>query len=169
MNNTLLNKFIIAVMALYASACSHYQLGSPSKLPFTSIYVAPADNDSFAPQVQAMLTQQVADALLMEGIRLTSKNVAEATLEITITHYNQAISAKQGDDTALAESFALEVKANATLINNKTGESYFVDRPHSTQQQAYVDGGFQSSTYQAMPVLLERLAANIKDTVISVW
>lgn len=169
MNASRPNSLLLFVVLLLTSACSHYQLGSPAQLPFNSIYVAPADNDSFAPQAQAILTQQVADALLREGIQLTNKNSADATLAITITRYDQAVSATQSDDTALAESFALEVEANVTLINNTTGKAFFANRAHSSQQQTYVDGGLQPSTYQAMPVLLNRLAGNIKNTVMSVW
>jgi len=169
MHISIFNNLFLVLIAVCASACSHYQLGSPAELPFKTIYVAPANNDSFAPQAQAILTQQISAALLREGIRLAGKDTAEATLHIRITQYDKEISATQREDTALAQSFALELQANATLINNKTGTPYFKDRAHSSQQQTYVDGGFQPSEYQSMPVLLERLANNIKNTVISVW
>ena len=161
--------FFLSLLWIGLTGCSVYHLGAPAELPFDSIYVAPATNRSTAPQAQAILTQQVVDALLREGVKVTDKQSAEATLELEITDYQKSISATQPEDTLLAESFALVIEAHATLVNNRTGKAWFTDRRHTSSQDVYVDEGFQSSEYQATPVLLQRLAVNIKDTVVSVW
>lgn len=169
MSRSALPTIITLLVASLFSACSHYQLGTPAELPFKTVYVAPAANESFAPQVQAVLSQQIADALLREGVKLAGESSADATLEVTITRYERDASATQSGDTALAESFNLIIDATATLTNSKTGEAYFTNRPHSSNQHAFIEGGFQTSEYQATPVLLERLAQQIKNSVVSVW
>lgn len=155
--------------ALVLSGCHHYQLGMPNKLPFKTVYVAPVKNSSFAPQAQAVLAQQVVDALMREGVKVTDAHSADVTLSIELVEYTRTASATQPEDTLLAQSFAAETKANATLIDNRSGQVYFADRLHASSQQVFVDEGFQSSEYQAMPVILRRLAVNIVSTIVSTW
>ena len=155
--------------ALVLSGCHHYQLGMPSELPFKTVYVAPVENSSFAPQAQAVLAQQVIDALMREGVKVTDAHRADATLSIELVDYTRTVSATQPEDTLLAQSFAAEIKATAALVDNRSGLVYFSDRLHASSQQVFVDEGFQSSEYQAMPAVLRQLAANIVSTVVSTW
>ena len=160
---------LISIALVIITGCSHYKLGDVSSLPFRTIYVAPAKNSSFAPQAQAILTQQVSDALLRSGLKLAGPNQADVTLNLEITHYERRVSATQADDTALAESFTLVMDATSTLSHNSLDKLYYSNRPHSASQQTYINDGFQASEYQATPALTQQLADDIANSVTSVW
>lgn len=163
---------ITAILALgLLAACSHYRLGQPGELPFTTLYVPPVKNQSYAPQVQAMLTQQLIASLQeQQAIRIVSQpGAADATLEVTITDYRRDVASTQQGDTFLAQSFSLIMDASVTLKNNRTGQIYMNGRPLQASQQAFITGGFQPSEYEAMVVLTQKLADQITNNVTSVW
>lgn len=152
------------------AGCSHYKLGQPGELPFKTVYVPPVENASFAPQIQAMLTQQIITSLQeQQAIRISSSPSADATLLVNVVTYERNVAATQASDTFLAESFNLIMEASVTLTDNRSGEVLINGRPAYASQQAFITGGFLSSEYQAMPVLTEKVAEEVTDMVTSVW
>lgn len=169
MKQSFLFSFLSAIL-LFGAGCKHYQLGSPSELPFTVVYLEPARNESFAPQAQALVSQQVAERLLRSGqVKLGTEAEADAVLSITLTQYEREISATQEADTSLAEGFNLKLVADVTLTSTKTGQDYFKNRTVKATQRAYLAGGFQNSEYQVTPVLTDSLAEEVVNTVLSTW
>ena len=150
--------------------CAHYHLGSPEGLPFDSIAIEITGNESSAPQVEALLAQNLVDALLRDGtLRVTSPAHAEATLTVKIANYKRTLAATRSDDTTLARSFGLTLTVEASLIDNYTGKAYFINRRISTEDLAFVDSGLTQAEYQIMPMMARSLAQKIKDEVLSVW
>lgn len=160
----------LGLLACFIAGCSHYHLGGPGELPFKTVYVPPVKNSSFAPQVQAMLTQQVIAKLQeQQAVKIVSSSSADVTLYVTVTDYDRDVASTQASDTFLAESFNLIMVADVTLADNRTGKNLITSRPIEASQQAFVTGGFQPSEYQAMPVLTEEVASKVSDMVTSVW
>ncbi len=150
--------------------CAHYHLGSPEGLPFDSIAIELTGNESAAPQVEALLAQNLAEAFLRDGtLRVTSPAHAGATLTVKIANYTRTLAATRSDDTVLARSYGLTLTIEASLIDNSSGKTYFHDRRISTEDLAFVDSGLTQAEYQTMPVLARSLAQKIKDAVVSVW
>lgn len=161
---------LLMLFLITGSACSNYRLGQPGELPFKSVYVEPVINQTYAPQVQALLTDNIIESLLQVGrVRVTSKENADAILHVRVVNYYRNVSATMTQDTGRAQSFDLTLIADVDLQNARTGAYYFKDRPVSATQQAFVQGGFQTAEYQAMPVLTRELARKINDIVTSVW
>lgn len=150
--------------------CTSYKIGPAAALPFKTLYVEPARNDSYAPQAQALLTQQLIQQLLQQhNLTLKSSPQSDATLHVTITDFDRDVSATQQIDTALARSYRVTLTAQCDLIDNKSGKVYFKNRSVSATIDSFVDDGFQPSDYQNMPTLTRKLAEKIKNTVISTW
>jgi len=164
----LLTPLLLAVLLI--GGCSHYQLGQPGELPFKTVFVPPVKNTSFAPQVQAMLTQQIITSLQeQEAIKIVSSPKADATLKVTVVDFDRNVAATQDSDTFVAESFYLIMVARVELTDNRTSEVLIEGRRVEANQQAFVTGGFQSSEYQALPVLTEKVAQKVTNMVTSVW
>ena len=173
--------FIIGTIALL-SGCASYNLGSSAELPFESIYIRPAANDSFAPQAQALLSAQLREAFIRDGrVKVLANEAdADAVLEVTLTDYRRRAAARSSADTVVAQTFDLSLIAVTSLYNQNQGSFYFQNRQIQDVTTAYTENpylqegtpetqGFQQSEYQAMPQLTRGLARKIADEVLSPW
>jgi len=172
----------LGLATLIALGCKSYQLGGP-ELPFESIYVKPATNDSFAPQAQALLSGQIRDAFIRDGrLRLTiSEESADAVLLVNLTKYDRRAASRARADTVQARDFDLFLHAEVSLYDQNRGDYLFEARNISERSNAYVDnpylddstddlqGFFLQAEYQAMPRLTHDLARKIADEVLSPW
>lgn len=151
--------------------CSHYQLGTAGKLPFTTLYVEPVENKTLLPQARAIVSTQIREALERDGrVQLVnSASGADATLQITIRDYHRDIASVRENDTGLARKFTLTLGVNCTLHDNRAGKDLFTDRVVSVQRDAFTDGGQLQSEYQALPLLAQALADKVTHAVLDVW
>jgi len=163
--------FILSALAclLLLAGCANYQLGNKVELPFQTVYVKPVINHSFAPQAEVILANQLIEDLNRSGRVKTADAGADATLDIVLTDYDRGVTATRPQDTQQARAFSLTLIATVTLTNNRTGEVYIEKRELSASQQAFTDGGFIQSEYQAMPILTRKLAEMISDQVLGAW
>lgn len=159
-----------AASFLFLTGCVHYRLGPPQKLPFQSIHIKAVQNDSFAPQAHTVVSENLIEAFLRDGsVLVESSGRADATLEVTLFGYHRERSTTHPHDTALGRSFRLRLQARVSLLNNRSGETYFSDREFAVTEEAFIDDGLQGAEYQTIPVLALELARQIKNYVLSVW
>lgn len=172
-----------SVLALaLCGGCASYHLGSPAEPEFESLYVRPAQNESFAPQAQALVSTQLRQALIRDGrIAIVSDPAqADAILEVTLTDYSRSAAARQSTDTVTAQNFDLRLDAQLSLYNQNSGNYYFQGRQLSERSSAYVENPYADpsalntdsyiqSEYNAMPRLARGLARKIADEVLSPW
>jgi hypothetical protein len=150
--------------------CQHYHLGAPATLSFDSIYIEPIRNESFAPQAQALLNEQLTMAFMEDArIKVAREDDAQALLSIVLTDYQTSVSATEESDTVVGQSFNLTLVARCTLVDTASGEMLLRDVPVSATVDSFVDEGFQQSEYQAIPVLTRNLAKKIRDLTLSGW
>jgi hypothetical protein len=157
--------------SLSGPACSHYQLGTPTKLAFTTLYVAPVENHAMVPQAQALVATEIRDALEKDG-RVTvvaSPEAADAVLRVSLVGYDREVAAANPADTGLARKFALNLRASCTLTDRRTGRPYFTKRELHVTKDAYVDSGQLQAEYQTLPLLATALADRVAHTVFDVW
>lgn len=176
---------LIATLTLFWVACmggcKSYQLGSPTELPFKSIYVKPVSNDSFAPQAQALLSGQLRKAFIGDGrVKIvTSAEAADAVLLVNLTEYNRTAAARLSEDTGKAADFDLTLYSEVSLYDQNKGNYFFKDRLVQETANAYANNPYDSSDvqtqdflqseYQAMPLLTRDLARKIANEVLSPW
>ena len=170
MRNIALYSLVLITLVTGFAGCSHYHLGHPKKLPFETLYVKPVENNAYVPQAQALLSDQLIQALQREGmIKLVPEQDADAILIVTLKNYDRSVSATQETDTVLASSISISLTAECTLKNLETDEVYFEDREVSSNIDAVVIGDPLASEYQNLPSLTQRLADKIRTQVISYW
>ncbi len=162
---------LLSLGLLGVSACSHYQLGTKTKLAFATLYVAPVENRAMLPQAQAIVATEIRDALLKDGrvTLVTSPEAADATLRITLVGYEREVAVASSVDTGLARKFALSLRAACTLTDNRTGKPLFTHREIRVTKDAYTDSGQLQAEYQALPLLAGALAGKVAHTVLDVW
>ncbi len=160
------------LLAVFLNAgCSHYRLGQPTKLPFRTLYVVPVANNSYAPQVQVPLTNDIVQSFLRDGtVQITKdKHTADVVLAVTISDYKRNVSTTREDDTFLARSYDVTLEAECTLTDQRTDKVYFENRNVSATNEVFFDSGFQSDEYQDIPKLTRELGREVRDLVLSNW
>lgn len=165
-----------------AVGCKSYQLGHPAELPFETIYIQPAKNDSFAPQAQGLLSSQVREAVIRDGRAklIADPKKADAVLTMTLTEYTRNAAARRQDDTEVAQNFDLTLGVQLDLYDQRRGDYLFQDREVEARTTGYINNpyanapvqdtqGLIQSEYNAMPRLARELGRKAADELLSVW
>ena len=161
---------LFAVLGL-ATACSNYQLGTGTTAKFRSLYVAPVKSDALIPQARVLVATQVREALLRDG-RVTlaeSPEQADAVLTIVLSSYNRQVVVSLQDDTGRARRFEVTLLAHATLVDNRTKQPYFTQRPLEAKRGVFTDSGLVPAEYEGLPLLAETLASETVHAVLDTW
>jgi len=159
----------ICLLSLLAG-CGRYHLGRHAEPPFRSIYIRPASNDSFAPQVQAIISQQLREQFIRDGLlQVETEGEADAVLEIVLRNYRRDVAATRTDDTAVAEKLRHRLIAVCTLTDARTGQVYFRDRRVEGAADSFPGERPIQGEFQAMPVLAGDMARRISAEVLQVW
>ena len=169
----------LCLLAFIIGGCQSYQLGDPAQLDFKSIYIKPVTNDSFAPQVQALLSAQIRELFIRESRSklLNNQKEADVILIVNLIDYKRSTAARQADDSTLARSFDLNLYAQVSLFDQNSGSYLFEDRLIRQKYSVYADNPYEQAQsqslvqaeYQAMPALVRKLARKIADEVLSPW
>lgn len=174
---------ILAAAALTLStACKSYQLGHPAELPFETIFIQPAKNDSFAPQAQALVSSEVREAVIRDGrVKLVANpNEADAVLTVTLTDYTRRGNSRSQADTEIAQDFDLRLYASLDLYDQRNGQFLFEERRIDARATGYTNDPFAApgtpntqdliqSEYNAMPRLARDLGRKAADELLSAW
>ena len=164
--------FIFVATSVLFSGCSNYRLaGTPTDLPFSSVYVKPVRNDSYAPQATNLLTNAISNAINQTPqLKTAYEGDSQATLSTTLIEYRRVPVATRSDDTALAASYAMEATASCTLTRSN-GDVIFKNRKVKARAMLYSDrnNDIIGNEYQNMPVLMRELGGKIKDAIIGIW
>ena len=170
--------FLIAALGILSS-CKSYHLGAPAEIPFKSIYLKPVSNNSYAPQAQAIVSATLRENFIKDArVKVTAKEEnADAVLFVDLTDYNRSSNARNPQDTAIADSFDVQLAADVSLLDQKTGAYLFADRPIQAATNAYTSNpyendpilSYQLSERQAMEPLARELARKITNMVLSPW
>ncbi|MEM7792159.1 MAG: LPS assembly lipoprotein LptE [Verrucomicrobiota bacterium] len=171
----------LGAVVLINSGCRSYRLGHPGDLPYESIFVMPAQNKSYAPQAQALLSSEVRQTILRDTrVKLVAKEAnADAVLSMEIVRYDRMPTARSQDDTVVARDFDLTLTVICSLYDQKNGNYLFRNREVSQTTNAFTENpfatdlleeqGFLQAEYDAMPRLTRDLARKISDEVLSAW
>jgi Lipopolysaccharide-assembly len=170
-NSAKLLGILLVGASLFGPACSHYQLGTQSKLAFATLYVAPVENRAKLPQAQVLVATEIRDALRKDG-RVTvvdSPEAADAVLRVSLVGYDREVAAANPADTGLARKFTLNLHASCTLTDRRTGHPFFTNRPLHVTRDAFTDSGQLQSEYQTLPLLAATLGDRVAHAIFDVW
>jgi hypothetical protein len=127
-------------------------------------------NNSFAPQMQTILSAQVRQKLSQHPhIKLANNSSSDATLTITIVHFGQSVATIMPNDSIRAKSFTVNAKANCSLFDNKRGVYLFENYIVEANIDSRAEGDYQHNKSQTIPQLSFKLAEKIIDAVCNPW
>ena len=161
---------LAALASLAFAGCAHYHAGAPAAPGFSSIYVAPVANATFAPQAAALVTTQVREALARDGrVQLAGDAPgADVRLAVKLTAYDRDVAAVRHDDTGRARKYAETLTAEVTLTD-RTGRAVVDRRTVRVVRDVFLDSGQQPTEYQTLPLLADALAKEITHVVLDTW
>lgn len=169
---TALSRLLFSALLLLAVAgCGHYRLGTEARPAFSTLHVEPVVVSALIPQSKALFTTQVRETFIRDG-RVALANTpeaAEATLLITVRHYDREVATVRPGDTGLARKFTVILQADATLHDRRTGKNLFVQRPITVKRELFTDSGQVQAEYQLLPLLAADLADQARHAVLDVW
>ncbi|MFP4156173.1 MAG: LPS assembly lipoprotein LptE [Opitutales bacterium] len=173
---------LLAAALLCLPACRSYQLGHAAELPFETIFVEPAGNESDAPQAQAIVSAKVREAILRDSrVKLTAdKKDADVVLDVLLTAYDRDAANRDPRDTEVALDYDLTLTSRITLLDQRSGEYLFRSRTVSAEASAFVNDlsapagtadtqSFLQAEHQAMPRIARELARQIANEVLGAW
>ena len=160
---------LCAVFLLFlVSACSHYHLGKMSEPAFKSIAISPILSDGFAPQVQAVLRDQLVRGFVSDGtLQVLPMDTADVLLEIVVNDFSQFMTASRSKDSALARSYEVSLKATCALVDGRTQEVLWEDEEIEAILNLQVESDFVDVQYQAIPALTRNLSEKIIEQVLN--
>ncbi|MDP4404710.1 hypothetical protein, partial [Escherichia coli] len=87
-----------------------------------------------------------------------SASEADAVLTLTLEDYHRDTTLARADDTGLARRFDVVLQARAALVDQRSKQTVFANRPLKVTRGAFTDSGQLQSEYQLLPLLAEQLA-----------
>jgi len=167
-----LPRFLLpALLLLSTLGCSHYRLGTAAQPAFGTLHVEPVAVAALIPQSKALFTTQLRETFIRDG-RVTlvnSPEEADATLLVTVRHYDREVATVRPGDTGLARKFTVVLRADATLHDRRTGNNLFVQRPIVVKRELFTDSGQVQAEYQLLPLLAADLADKARHAALDVW
>lgn len=162
---------VLAVIGLLLTGCAGYRLGTPSaRKSISSIYIAPVQNRSEAPQVRALMASSLRDVFVEEGVvNLASQDHAAATLEIKIEDYSRRRGASTQEDSERALSFETSLTAMVRVVDASSGEVLISDFTVTSNGISLAHPSSVDSEYQSLPSLVNDLAHRIHDRIAYSW
>lgn len=150
--------------------CSHYQMGSGEKPPFDSVAVSVVQRETIVAQIVPEATAALRQAFQQTGgLSLLPEEQADVTLSVRLVEYRRDEVARDPDDTRRAIAYELVLVAEADLIGSD-GTVYFQNRRFFTAEPVFAFGQrLIQSEREAVPVIVESLARDLRDAVTGVW
>ncbi len=169
----------VALLTGLLSGCKSYHLGSPSEVPFESIYLKPVSNQSYAPQAQPIISAMLRENFIRDArVKVVAKEeTADAVLLVTLANYGRNSTARRAQDTAIADVFDVQLAAKVSLLDQKNENYLFENRPITVTTNAYTSNpyasdlavAYQLSERQALEILSRDMAREITNMVLNPW
>jgi len=166
------------LISLSLNGCSHYRLGTDHKLTFSTLYVAPIENEAVLPQITALFSSELRTTFLRDA-RVTLVNSptgADATLTVSVARYSRVGATGRLDDGGLARKFNFTITAVCTLTDNRTRKPLFEKRVIEVTRQFFStptptsrESDQLQAEYNLMPILANALADRVTHATLDVW
>lgn len=149
------------------SGC-HYHTGYPiTNTNIKTICVLPGKTEAIVPQMSALLTRQIRENLIQNGIMLSEEDTADAVLETSITNYGRSVGSVDETDTDVAKTLSLNASVKCSLKNRLTDDYYFKNQTLSASLSINANNSAQAIEYQRLPQLTEKLAQKISTLIFN--
>jgi hypothetical protein len=155
---------------LLLAGCSSYQWDQPPTTLPTSVHLAPVINRSTAPQIRALLTDELRETFLrVGGWDLRSEDRASAIVEVTVVEYTRERAATSSADTERGISFDTRLVAEVRVLDGPDGSVLRDPFLVETTGTALEAPSLPDNERIALVSLCARLAGQIQDRLRNDW
>jgi len=167
---SLLSLVVLLVGLFTGTACSHYQLGTGSKLGFRKLFVAPVQSEVLVAQARTIVGLRLREDFLRDPrIELVgSREEAEAVLEVSLKTFRREAVVSQKQDTGLGRKFALTLNAECTLTR-ADGTALLTKHVVKAQREDYADLGQNQAESETLTLMAQDLSNHITHAVLDTW
>lgn len=160
--------WLCATLAL--SGCAAYQWETPPTSIPQDIHLAPVVNRSTAPQIRALLTDELRETFLrMGGWSLRSEKDASAVIEVTVLDYTRRRAATSSADTERGLSFDTKLTAEVRVRDAATDKDLLPPFTVEVTGVALEAPNLPENERSALGPLCGRLASQIQDRLRDGW
>ncbi len=158
-----------ALAVLLTAGCAAYRAGAPDAAPVPSVFVEVVENETYLPQVTALLSRQLRETLAARGGTTLAASPRQAAhiLRVTLTDLEQAPRAALPADTTRAASYDLRLGAAVALLDS-AGDTVRASTVEAATV-AYLNPSLPDARHHALPRLTADLAQRIADAVLYPW
>lgn len=154
--------------------CQQYQWDSSAgSSPIRTLAIDPVVNESYAPQVVALLTRDLRDAFLRDGsVRLVgSDRPADARLAVTVIEFEESYVSGRDEDDGRPSSLSLKMTVRVSLISSirEIEEILPADWTFSESIPVYADPSIRESSLSNLPQLTSMISRRIRDLTLYPW
>jgi hypothetical protein len=184
---TIISASALALLALYTGGCATYKPGTGAPTASRTIWVAPAVNQSYMPQIAVVITERVREAFLTDDeTMIARRDEADTRLDITVTGVDRfgrasglnvtTVDEKTGErqnkvDRGLDKAYDVVITARAVLTETKTGK-VLLDREYAASSQALPSPyNLTNADNERMllPILARDIARQVHDAIAHGW
>ena len=160
---------LLALAVLVLAGCAAYSPGPPETAPARSVFVEVVENETYLPQVTALLSRQIRETFAARGGTTPAASPRQAAyiLRVTLSDLEQTPRAALPADTTRAASYDIRLAAALVLI----GPGGETARESSVEAAtiAYLNPALPDARHHALPRLTADLAQRIADAVLHPW
>ena len=160
---------LVVCLGVAVVGCVGYQLGSTLPPGVETLYVPTFMNSCGEPLVETEATRQTIQEFQKDGaLRITSREQADAQLDVTIVEYELEPLRYRRDRAKTTREYRLTLVADVVLTRTATGEIL-------SHRQLRGDSAFEplgdlpSAKIQALPEAARDLAHDIVESVVEYW
>jgi hypothetical protein len=154
--------------------CQQYQwTSSTDQSSIRTLAIDPVVNESYAPQVVALLTRDLRDAFLRDGaVRVVgSDKSADARLAVTIIEFDESYVSGRDEDDGRPSSLSLRMTVRVNLISSSESIESILpeDWTFSESIPIYADPSIRESSQSNLPQLTSMISRRIRDHTLYPW
>ncbi len=146
------------------SGCAGYQRGATVPNHLRKVHIPAFENMTDYPMAGAMVSQQLADALIEDGtFTLTSYEDADIRLSGVVASPSARAIAYERNYTSTPDEYIVRLQLKLYVVEAESGEFLLNGKIISGRSSMITHGDFQTSLMNALPRVAKNLA---KSTVI---
>lgn len=158
------------VLALVASGCVGYQLGSMLPPDIQTVHIPTFVNDTEEPLIEVEATRAAVRAIQRDGsLRLAGEETADAVLLVTLTDFRLQPLAFGLERRAAAEEYRMYLTATYELQRRTTGEVIVGSPRIRGESTFFFTGDLTSAKLDALPEAAEDLGRQIITEAVEMW
>ena len=170
---------LFSLILLILGACAHYTNVTEESLPFKTIYIDPANNNSFAPNVQVLFDAQIRQKILESGRIQIVQDLAEADCQlfVRLENYSRSPIGRSSTDPGRVSALNTSLRAVVSFYDTINDRYLIKDYPLVNSEPIFFPETSTESSlsdtkegeYRVLPNNIDQLTEAITQLILMHW